>query len=198
MKKVKILSLVLALVLALLCMASCGGNNDDTKDTETTDTQAVSTDTEAFSEPETITPAPDVRVDDGFLSTSAVVKDGKVFVTVSITGNPGFAGFKLRLNFDTAVLCPVNVEGEGFFSGAITSNAHQSEDIVKSLESVTAVYYAPSNYTGDGPLYTAEFDIRDGASGSTEIGLEVPTDGLVNETLNALIIEATGTTVELG
>lgn len=198
MKKIKFLSLALALLLVLFCFAACKDKEDDGETIDTESDTVITTDTEAFTEPETIEPAPDVTVDDGKLTSSAVVDGGKVYVTVSISGNPGFAAFNLELGFDTAVLCPVNVEGEGYFSGSVISNTHQSDDIVRSLTKVTAFYSAPSNYSEDGALFTAEFDILDASAGTTEITLGIPTDGIVNDTFNALIFEAEGTTVTLG
>ena len=175
------------------CGAKDGGN-----DTETDNNRYLQTfeNTEAVTEPETVEPMPDIE--GGVMKVRAEVTDGKVIATVSVEGNPGLAAFNLTLGFDDTLLRPVSINGVGDFEDAIVSNAQQSADIVATLTNVTALYVSPSNFEGDGDLYTVEFDILDGASGETELTLTSNPGSQVNQTFNEVIFTFESASVTLG
>lgn len=194
MKKIRNSVIAIMIVVLSAGLFACGAK-DGGKDTENKDTQTA-VKTEAVTEPETVEPMPDIE--GGVMKVRAEVADGKVIATVSVEGNPGLAAFNLTLDFDDTLLRPVSINGVGDFEDAIVSNAQQSADIVATLTNVTALYVSPSNFEGDGDLYTVEFDILDGASGETELTLTSNPGSQVNQTFNEVIFTFESASVTLG
>lgn len=199
MKKIRNTVIAIMIVVLSVSLFACGakdGGNDT--ETETDNNRYLQTfeNTEAVTEPETVEPMPDIE--GGVMKVRAEVADGKVVATVSVEGNPGLAAFNLTLGFDDTLLRPVSINGVGDFEDAIVSNAQQSADIVATLTNVTALYVSPSNFEGDGDLYTVEFDILDGASGETELTLTSNPGSQVNQTFNEVIFTFESASVTLG
>ena len=197
MKKIRNSVIAIMIVVLSASLFACGAK-DGGNDTETDNNRYLQTfeNTEAVTEPETVEPMSDIE--GGVMKVRAEVTDGKVIATVSVEGNPGLAAFNLNLGFDDSLLRPVSINGVGNFEDAIVSNAQQSADIVATLTYVTALYVSPSNFDGDGDLYTVEFEILDGATGETELTLTSDPGSQVNQTFNEVIFTFEGATVALG
>ena len=153
--KIRVFSLILALVLTVFCLSACGNDG---------------------SEPE-LEP-----VEGGEIVLKAKLVDGKIHAEVSVIENPGIAAFNLSLKFDNTKITPSEILSSDLVSAdSIYSNLSQDAETVKALTEVTALYTSPSDLEGDGVLFTMVFDLLDGAAGEIEIALEADQGGIVNE-----------------
>ncbi len=90
---------------------------------------------------------------------AAALEGGRIKVDVSISGNPGIAGFKLTLNFNNSVIVPASIlKGSSVPPITLTSNLDGKEDM-SALHYVTALVANTSNWIGNGVLFTVFFDI---------------------------------------
>ncbi|MDR2156356.1 MAG: S-layer homology domain-containing protein [Clostridiales Family XIII bacterium] len=104
-----------------------------------------------------------------------------VDVSVSFSHNPGIAAFSLKLNYDPAALTPISVaQGTALRIGSITSNLQGESDLSKT-GFVSAVWVNPSDFTGDGTVYTVKFRIHESASGDIPVTLSYDIGGIVNQ-----------------
>jgi len=97
------------------------------------------------------------EVQSGFIFDAVYSSPGEeVDVTVSLLGNPGIAGFSLRVYFDYRVLSPVNVTKNMWLGGDVfVSNENE-------LSSITIVWGSSSNIIVE-ELFTIRFRINDDA-----------------------------------
>jgi hypothetical protein len=106
---------------------------------------------------------------------------GVAEVSVSFSHNPGIAAFSLRMDYDSAILTPVSIaRGAVLDVGSVTSNL-QSESDSSKLAFVSAVWVNPSNFTGDGVIYTVKFKIHESASGNIPVTVSYEAGGIVNQ-----------------
>ncbi len=179
--KTKILMILLTLTVTAACFAAC--TNDGNNDTPvTTDTESVATE--------------EIVVKGGEISVVAEVADGKLTAKVNLANNPGIAGFNIRLGFDNTKLRPVEFTGSEIIDhNAIVSNIQMGEEYLDELTFVSAVYPNPSDFNGNGNLFTLVFDIREGASGETELTLDC--NDITNELLQDMEFTTGNCTVAL-
>lgn len=132
------------------------------------------------------------------ISIDAEVVDNTVVTTVSITDNPGIAGYSLRMNFDTDKLVPVSIEQGTVVGGmGVISNIDLTEDL-STLENVSAVMASTANVKKDGVMFTVVFDIKNGAKGEIEFSLfSQEKDAIVNAALKPVDVEIKGTKINL-
>ncbi|MBE6538470.1 MAG: hypothetical protein E7671_03285 [Ruminococcaceae bacterium] len=184
----KIIASFLIFVLVIFCAVSCG-NAESGKDSGNT------ADTGAFTGGASV----DDPIRDGKVSVKAEISENQVIAQVYIDGNPGVAAFNLELGFDKAILRPVSIEGATLISGAtLLSNVQQGGDSLATLDSVTAYCFGASDFNGDGTLFTVIFDVLEGASGETEITLNSPVGGNVNQELKDIVFELQNCSITLG
>ncbi|MBQ8207505.1 MAG: hypothetical protein IJZ89_02085 [Clostridia bacterium] len=189
--KLRIFALLLTLILALSCFVSCG-NTGDGKDTDT----AVDSGTEAFTGEAVDT---DPIVEGGTLSVVAEVVGTQLVASVKVDGNPGLAAFNIKLNYDNTKICPVELtDSELVDPTVIASNIQQDPEAVSELTYATAFYANPTDFTGDGVLFTITFDILEGATGETELSLTCDKGGNTNQKFEDIIFTLEGCTVTLG
>ena len=176
--KTRITAILLAMLI-ICCFVSCGkkDNNqtDNTDDTVSTadDTGALTAGYETAGEP----------VDGGVLKVTATCDDD-IYVTVSVSGNPGFAAFSFALEYDNTKIRPVEIvsaEGALVDAANITTNIQQSEEVTVALTRATAFYSGAADVTGDGTLLTMKF-AKVGDFDTTEIVLSADDGSFVNET----------------
>jgi len=133
------------------------------------------------------------------LVTTRYADGGLHEAIVSVTNNPGIAGYNLVIEFDNTKLTPVTIsEGDALAGGMIfisnLSGATQEEIAEKSA--VTAVWGAPQDAAEDGMLFSVLFHAADTASGIT--GLQLASRGIVitnEEDIGFILI---GAIIELG
>jgi hypothetical protein len=106
----------------------------------------------------------------------------EALVAVTLSNNPGIAGFKFRLHFDNSKLLPVDLaQGEALTVGAIVSNLQSGVDL-STLEFVSANWANASNFYDDGVICTVRFIIKDGANeGGTPITLTYETGDITDQ-----------------
>lgn len=126
-------------------------------------------------------------VNEGAISVgSAASKAGTTIkVPVTITDNPGIAGFTMDLKYDRSVLTPKTATvGELLKdSGNFTSNLEQEGVSAADLEQVTVYWQDEVNVTGDGVLFYLEFDISSEAKEGA-YALRIETDNEKNVITN--------------
>ena len=121
----------------------------------------------------------DVSVVDGRLGE-------KVVVDVSVTGNPGIAGIKHTINFDSDSLKYVSLSIKDEFSnGTVVVNSNKASE-----GEITVVWFNPSDITEDGTIYSIEFEILETADdGISEVQLSFDENGNGNANGDDLIFE---------
>lgn len=190
--KLRIFALILSLIIALGCFVACGNVSDGGKDTDT-DTSAS---TGAVTGNAVVTyPV----VEGGTLSVNAEVVGSQLVASVSVAGNPGLAAFNIQLNYDNTKIQPVEItDSELVDPYVIASNIQQGPEVIPTLTYATAFYANPSDFTGDGVLFTMTFNILEGAAGETEITLECGEGANTNQNFDDIVFTLQGCTVNLG
>ena len=85
----------------------------------------------------------------------------EVYVPIVIENNSGIAGFRFQIHFDNNRLTPVSIiQGDLLTVGTITSNLSNGDDFIER-DYVSALWYNPTEISGDGTLYTVVFKIAD-------------------------------------
>jgi len=106
---------------------------------------------------------------------------------VSISNNPGIAGFTLRLHFDNTKLLPVLItNGEAITTEDISSNIQQGDDL-SDLDFVTALWSNATNITADGTLYTVKFKVKE--AGFTQLTLSYTPGDIANQNLQPVNVD---------
>jgi hypothetical protein len=104
-----------------------------------------------------------------------------VTVSVAISGNPGIAAFRLRLAYDAAKLAPSAISpAPALGAGTFASNI-QPDSGARPAGDAAAVWFAASNFTGDGVLYSVSFSIDAQASGNIPLTLSYDAGDVVNQ-----------------
>lgn len=108
-----------------------------------------------------------------------------VTIPVSISENPGIAGFNFVLKYDSSVLTPTAItKGDMLSSGIFETNLNEGIP-ASELEDV-AVYWGDStNITGNGELFNVTFKIDGNApDGIYEVALEYEKGDVTDQTYN--------------
>lgn len=99
------------------------------------------------------------------VGTVAGAAGDEVLVPITLSNNPGIAGFRFRLYFDNTRLLPVDLaQGVALNIGSITTNLDAGGDL-SALSFVSVSWANASNFTGNGAIYTVRFRIKEGAAG---------------------------------
>ena len=136
----------------------------------------------------TVTPTPTETPYDGLAVTAKKVtaKAGsEVEIPISISKNPGIAGFKFKISYDKSVLIPISIsKGSAFGNGTLNSNINQGGDL-SNLDEVTAYWSNPSNVSADGEMFTVKFKVSDNATdGTYPITLTYEDGDITNQTFD--------------
>ncbi len=94
-----------------------------------------------------------------------------VRVPITITDNPGFMGMLLQLQYDSDVLEYINIEQNGLFTDCDASDANGV---------VTLVDLENGDITGSGTLVYVNFKVKKGASGTSDLTLNIDENGVCN------------------
>lgn len=107
---------------------------------------------------------------------------------VKLTGNPGFAGFTIKVVYDASKFEFVSAS-----KGTYASNI----DLPSSNSNGTLIISAANsdNLTGDGTLANINLKAKSGASGGTTVSVTV--DELFNEDLDDIAVTVTNATVNV-
>lgn len=134
-----------------------------------------------------------------YITTRLAEDVGLHEVVVSITNNPGIAGYNLVIYFDNTKLTPVSIsEAASLRSGMIfTSNvAGASSESLAEMSAVTAVWGGAEDDTGSGVIYTILFSAAPTATGTTELILS--SRGIGNSDGETVDFILTGATIDFG
>lgn len=187
--KFRIIALLVSLILVFACFVSCGDVDQGKNGDDTVATDALTGDASEN----------DVVVQGGKLSLSTEIIDNQLAVSVNLAGNKGLAAFSLEIHYDNTKLRPVDfIDSQLVDPGVILSNIHQGAEVIPELTFATAFYSNPSDFTGDGVLFTLLFDILEGASGETELSLVAEEGGFANQNVEMVVFELEGCKVTLG
>ena len=119
-------------------------------------------------------------------SISVGTIDGKagqtVTVPVSISGNPGIAGYSLKVNYDANVLTLNSMTAGSLISGGGTFSVNDEAHIVN--------WYTVDNLTGDGELLKLSFTVKEGAAEGT-----IPVSVSLNDNLDSNLSNEDGMAV---
>ena len=108
-----------------------------------------------------------------------------VSIPVTISENPGIAGFTFTVNYDKSVLTPKKITaGDLTTSGIFTSNLDQGIP-AEELSQVAVHWDNSTNITGDGVLFNVEFDVSaTAAEGEYAIWLTYENGDITNQNLD--------------
>lgn len=175
-KMKRFLAILMVLALALCCLAACGKNDDEGGAKDSDNDLAPGTDPAYESQ---------VEVEGGTLELQTAVDGETLYVSVVMSGNPGFAGFSLTLEFDNTKCVAKEITGSDILDyEAITSNLQQE---LPEYTYVSAMWASPSDVTGDGVLFTVAFDITDAEAEDYGLNLVCPKDAFSNEKFEAVL-----------
>lgn len=106
-----------------------------------------------------------------------------VDVNVLISRNIGIAGFTFNIAFDNTKLEIVSVEKSDLLKGTITTTIDENNK-TSTLNNIKVVYATPTDFTGNGALFTLRFKVKEGAEiGKTPITLTYRENDVVNKNL---------------
>ena len=172
----RFLAILLVLTLALCCFVACG--KKDENDGNETDDKAPAYESQ-------------VEVEGGTLEVQTAVDGETLYVSVVMAGNTGIAAFTLNLEYDnTKCVARELTVSEIIDYESITSNVQQfdgDDDGRAALTSVSAFWVSPSDFTGDGVLFTIAFDIVDATAEDFGLKLICENDSFANEKLEAVV-----------
>lgn len=113
-----------------------------------------------------------------------------VSVPITIADNPGIASFKFKLNYDNTKIKPVQVSKGDAINSNPVSNISQSNIDYSKLTYVTSVWGNESDITDNGILYTVDFEILEGASGTVALTLAYEEGDICNQNLDDVDVTA--------
>ena len=99
-----------------------------------------------------------------------------VDIPITITNNPGIAGFSLTINYDKEKLIPVAIEkSDMLIDGNFASNLDETED-GSGLNQVTATWSDTDLITEDGTLFNIMFVVNDNVAVGETLPVEISYD----------------------
>ena len=107
-----------------------------------------------------------------------------VSIPVCISGNTGFMGFAILVDYDAAVLTPVSAAKSSALSGMF-------DDSIETAEpgSFKVVYTGVGNVTADGQLFDVVFVVSGDVGGSTTIGLSYSQEDTFDENWHNVVFQ---------
>lgn len=101
---------------------------------------------------------------------------GEVTVPITITDNPGIATFRFRISFDMDGLTFVSAE-----KGNVLTTGTLNAAVDNEKETVTFLWFSPTNVSGDGEIVNLKFQIKDSAKGEYPLGVTYLAEDFLNE-----------------
>ena len=106
----------------------------------------------------------------------------EVCVPVTITGNPGLASFRFRVEYDAEVLTPLAVER----GTLLTDGALYSDEEGNDTGSLTFLWYHTQDVQGDGELAVIRFRVASTADGDYPLTVHHFPDDISNAALGTI------------
>lgn len=117
----------------------------------------------------------------------------EVIVPVTITNNPGIAAFRFRVFYDTDSLEFISVEkGDVLTNGTITNTTDAEE------KTMTFLWHAVSNVTGDGTIVLLKFKIKSEEKEEYPLSVAYLAEDLLNEDLQPIPYTVTDGKIVIG
>jgi len=119
---------------------------------------------------------------------------------VSVTNNPGIAGYNIAIEFDSTRITPVSItEGNALSGGMIfiSNISGMAEAALADVDTVTAVWGSAADVAADGVIYTIVFSAAENATGRVPLhivsrGIGNASEGDVEFTLTNGVIYLSG------
>jgi len=134
------------------------------------------------------TDATTISIGDIIVSAEYVAEDEIEFeIDVSITGNPGFAAFVIRIDYDKSALTALSVErGPVLYEGIFTSNLATAS----GADWIQVSFLNAMDIVGDGTLFRIRFSVTgDDVSGEFPLNISIDYDNLLNQRAEYLSAE---------
>lgn len=127
------------------------------------------------------------------IGSGAPKAGGLVTLPVTISQNPGIAGFLFKVNYDKSALIPKEItRGALTADGTFTSNLEQGLP-VESLNSVTAYWSDSNSVTEDGELFNITFEVKSGAAeGEYPVSLSYEKGDITDEMMDDVMPDTLG------
>ena len=109
-------------------------------------------------------------------------------IPISITNNPGIAGFNFTINYDKEKLTPVAIEkSDMLIDGNFASNLEETED-GSELDMVTASWSDTDPVAGEGALFNVMFIVNDNVTVGETLPIEISygADDICDRYLNSI------------
>ncbi len=124
---------------------------------------------------------------------SKTIKEGEQFnVNISITNNPGIAGFTLKIGFDKNLITPVSFKNNSNFTALTTIDS--SDVDLTSIDTINVTYDSLDNISDNGIIGTITFTAKKNIGADT-INIDWITDqnsSVYNKDLEDIFFKAEG------
>lgn len=123
---------------------------------------------------------------------------GTVTLPVTISQNPGIAGFLFTLNYDKTALVPKTItKGEILTAGTFTSNLEQGIP-AEQLSEISVYWENDKNMTSNGVLFNITFEVKASAEeGEYPVSLNYEKGDITDETMDDVMPDLLGNTVTI-
>ena len=118
---------------------------------------------------------------------------GQVTVPVTVQNNPGIAGFRFWIAYDTDALTYVSAEKAEAMTGGTLTAAYQEE-----TQKLVITWFDVKNVTDDGVLFNLVFEISDDVEGEYPLQIRYLPEDMVNATWQQVDCHITDGCVRLG
>lgn len=136
---------------------------------------------------ETVLPA-DITMPDVSASSGQTVS-----IPVNISGNSGFTGFSLVLEYDTAVLAPVSVT-----AGDMLGSGSLSDSIGGTIsDKLKVTYYSDETVSADGTLFYVNFAVAENVVGDYTVNVSYIQKDTFDENFENVIFDCGSSTVSI-
>ena len=141
-----------------------------------------------------------VFVEPSATSDSAVIKSNPVvlghygktmYVPVFVSNNKGLMGYKLRFNYDNALVKPVSITNSGLFTGTFNDNIGVYNNYFDVMWNST------QNATANGQLFVIEFEVLSNTKTDAEITVSYSQADTFNEKYEDVAMVCDNITVSL-
>ena len=116
-----------------------------------------------------------------------------ISIPIKISGNTGFMGFAINIDYDPAVLTPVSVSRADLLIGMFDDSIETSEP-----GRFRVVFTGTGNIASDGQLFTVVFNASENASGNTQLSLSYSKGDTFDENYHDIVFNCENTTVTFG
>lgn len=132
------------------------------------------------------------------IGSGAPQAGGTVTLPVTISQNPGIAGFLFTLNYDKTALVPKTItKGEILTAGTFTSNLEQGIP-AEQLSEISVYWENDKNMTSNGVLFNITFEVKASAEeGEYPVSLNYEKGDITDETMDDVMPDLLGNTVTI-